>query len=213
MKKLNTMCFLVVRLCLLAEHDIGQFLLNVALMSMFAELLNFCSLRTMKVNTSNYVDLGFHEIEKVINHRVEKRGGKWITTFRCRWKKFSRDADTWEPLANLETCPKLLGNYILMKTQRHRAYEKINRLPPSKGRLRPPNKDCLQSFGNKRDLWYIPEGDEFVKSILSELKVGKETFLAVVFRHLKPDMVHVPQCLMEYYFPLETALLYLRKKK
>jgi hypothetical protein len=165
----------------------------------------------MKVKTNKYVDLGFHSIEKVMNHRVEKRGGNWITTFRCRWKTFSRADDTWEPLENLQTCPRLIAKYILTKTKRHRSYEEKNSLPASKGRIPLPNRDCLRSFDNRRDLWYIPEGSEFVKTILSELKVGKETFLAVVFRHLKPDMVHVPQCLMEYYFPLETTLLYLRK--
>jgi hypothetical protein len=165
----------------------------------------------MKRKRDDCADLGFYAIEKVINHRVEIRGGKWMTTFRCRWKTYQSDQDTWEPLANLETCPRLIAKYIVKKTKQHRAYEKANDLPTSKGRIAPPSQACLRAFQNNTNLWYIPQGFELVKSILTQLKVGNDNYLAVVFRHLKPDVVHVPQCLMEYYFPLETCVLHIRK--
>lgn len=166
----------------------------------------------VKGKIDRFVDLGPFEIAKVVNHRVEKRDNRWVTTFRCRWKNYEPCDDTWERLENLNDCPRLLADYFVAKYKKYLAYHEKHNLPPPKGRIRPPNKACLQFFSLKNDLWYIPDGSELVKRILTADEIGCQKYLTVVFKHLKPDVVHVPQCLLEYYFPFETVVLYNRKQ-
>jgi hypothetical protein len=80
-----------------------------------------------------------------------------------------------------------------------------SRIPP------PRSKECLRTFDVDRELWYIPDGFEVVKKIVSEITVKKQKYLAVCFKNFDPDIVYVPQCLMQYYFPLETLLKHVKK--
>jgi hypothetical protein len=147
-------------------------------------------------------------IQKITNHRVvERKKGLWQTEFKVRWKGWKARDDTWEPLEHLTGCPMLLLDYIMKKGEQFTKPYKVAGGPLPKGRIPPPrNKVVIEYFARAKDLWYIPEGFEFVKAILKEVSVSGNVYMAVVFRHLKPGVVHVPRCLMDYYFPTEVAL-------
>ncbi len=160
-----------------------------------------------------YVDHGMHEIEKISNHRVEKRSGVWRATFRCHWKNYPLRNGTWEPLENLLSCYNLVKKYYFCAAQRHKAkcgklnVERIGRIPPP-----PSYNTCLRGVGADTDLWYRPKGDELVMKILGGITVRTQKYLAVKFKHLEAgEVVYVPLCLMEYYFPVETMLLHTKK--
>ncbi len=158
-----------------------------------------------------YVEVGVYNVLKVKHHRIEKRDGRWMATFCCRWLGFSCKHDSYEPLNHLLDCPRLVKDYILKTAKSHAAFVKKNGMV-QKGRIPPPaNTACLKIFEKEKDLWYLPKGDEFVRRIVCCITVNQQDYLGVVFRHLNPAVVYVPLVLMEYYFPVETMLLYLKK--
>lgn len=162
--------------------------------------------------TDARVDVGEYQIAKVVNHRIEKRDGVWVATFRCRWKNYTADDDTWEPLDMLMKCPILTMDYVLAKVKQLVVYHNNLQLPPPpKNALPPPSEQqCFDHYKSQEDMAYIPDGSEVVRSILTELSIAGCTYVVVAFRHLKPDVVQVPRCFMDYYYPTE-MVLFLRK--
>jgi hypothetical protein len=152
------------------------------------------------------LESGVFAIKDIVNHGVKNIGGVWMTKFRCRWVNCDDTSDTWEPLENVKNCPILLYHYIVAKGNRYMASKERQGRAAGKGRIRPACPKCVKAFSLKKDLWYIPDGSEIVKKILKEISVGKNTYVLVIFRHLKPHVVHVPRSLMDYYFPVEMAL-------
>ena len=50
-------------------------------------------------NNGNTDDDDLYTIEKIINHRIDKKTG--ITTYRTRWLNYTSHDDTWEPACNI----------------------------------------------------------------------------------------------------------------
>jgi hypothetical protein len=49
-----------------------------------------------------------YEIERIIDHRVHRGHA---TQYRVRWKGYSAEHDTWEPMSNLRNCRELVQQY------------------------------------------------------------------------------------------------------
>jgi hypothetical protein len=154
------------------------------------------------------VDIGLYRVQKITKHRVvQKSRGIWQTEFKVRWKNYKARDDTWEPVEHLVDCPMLILDYVLKKGEEYTRPFKESGQPLPRGRIPPPeDANVMKQFGKNKWMWYIPEGFEVVKKILKEILISGNKYMAVVFRHLKPGVVHVPRCLMDYFFPTEVAL-------
>ena len=52
-----------------------------------------------------------YTVEKLLDHKVVKKGRKAVTLYKVRWHGYSAEHDTWEPRANLLTCSELICEY------------------------------------------------------------------------------------------------------
>jgi hypothetical protein len=58
------------------------------------------------------VDNAFeYEVEDILKHRLVKSGKRNKDEFLIKWKGYGFEHCTWEPLANLTNCPKLLSAF------------------------------------------------------------------------------------------------------
>lgn len=149
-------------------------------------------------------------VHKIVSHRVEKdANGHFVTKFRVRWKDFGQDDDTWEPLENISTVPRLLLAYTKIKVRAHaKSSRSQSGAPP---RIRPPPPDVVAYWRSFEPDYYVPSGAEFLKKIYVQFPVRGEEFVTVSFKKPYPKMVHAPRCLIDYFFPTECALFLLQR--
>ncbi|KAF3904322.1 hypothetical protein AA313_de0201713 [Arthrobotrys entomopaga] len=84
------------------------------------------------------------EVRKIVGEKQDRKTGE--TLYRVRWKGFTKDNDTWEPIENLNGCEDALAKW---------EQKKIANLKPQpvkkRGPGRPPrNPDALSISNSKK---------------------------------------------------------------
>lgn len=144
-----------------------------------------------------------YEVASITRSRISKiRGGGHRTEFRVKW--VGHDDSTWEPMDSLaEKCPLLFEE--MEKTSRQNLIKSLG-----KGATVPKNfasfpqipAKILSHFKDSSE--FIPKGSEKVLNISNEICRNNEIFWLVSFIS-GPNLVYVRQCVMEYYFPTDSA--------
>lgn len=65
-------------------------------------------LKKRKIETTTDTSLKEYTVENILAHKV--KGGR--NMFLVKWKGWSEESNTWEPLHHLEHCPKLLVDFL-----------------------------------------------------------------------------------------------------
>lgn len=55
-----------------------------------------------------------YEVEKILRERILRNNKMYLV----KWKGFSEDENTWEPIENLQGCERILAKYILSTKER-----------------------------------------------------------------------------------------------
>ncbi|KAF3910277.1 hypothetical protein ABW21_db0205774 [Orbilia brochopaga] len=71
---------------------------------------------------------GEYEVQKIVGEKTDKKTGRIL--YLVRWKNFSKDFDTWEPVSNLDGCEMVLDKWE--ERQKAKLIRKNNKVDPSK---------------------------------------------------------------------------------
>lgn len=149
-----------------------------------------------------------YEVASITRSRVEKTlNGEYRTEFRVKWKGFKEL--TWEPMEFLaDKCPLLFESLQKesakkMRKSLHNATAAVPTKIPNFPQI--PAK-ILSQF--KDPIEFVPNGNEVVENIVHEIcRNGSVIFWLVSFIG-GPNLVYVRQCVMEYYFPTDSAFFH-----
>ena len=65
-------------------------------------------------NKNSEAQLPSFEVEKILSERILRNNKMYLV----KWKGFSEDENTWEPIENLQGCERILAKYILSTKDR-----------------------------------------------------------------------------------------------
>lgn len=65
----------------------------------------------------------YHEVDKIVGHRVERTGRHLNRDFLIRWKGCDSEDDTWEPEENLDGCLDTLQEYLKLNQLEYSSVE------------------------------------------------------------------------------------------